>query len=81
MELEYALFMAEAEGLLDTHESKVQRMLKDLCHFRKSYGKVFNSNIWQFISVDYLSQFGLRPEDLNTYDKQRMASILETGRI
>jgi hypothetical protein len=78
MKLEYALFMAEAEGLLDTHESKVQRMLKDLCHFR---GKVFNSNIWQFISIDYLSQFGLCPEDLNTYDKQRMASVLETGRI
>ena len=28
MNLAQGLFMAEAEGYLDTHESKVQRMLK-----------------------------------------------------
>ena len=28
--LEYGLFMAEAEGYLDTHDSKINRLLKDI---------------------------------------------------
>lgn len=30
IDLEYGLFMAEAEGYLDTHDSKVNRLLKDI---------------------------------------------------
>ena len=30
IDLEYGLFMAEAEGYLDTHDSKINRLLKDI---------------------------------------------------
>jgi hypothetical protein len=33
--LEYGLFMAEAEGYLDTHDSKINRLLNDIeIHFQ-----------------------------------------------
>lgn len=75
MRLDYGLFMAEAEGLLDTHESKVQRVLRDL---RDRY----NDNCGDvYVEPNYLDSFDLEHEDLSEYDLQRIAKVVETGRI
>ena len=75
MNLAQGLFMAEAEGYLDTHESKVQRMLKDIQRlYNEGCGKLTVGN-------DYLSQFGLTFEELSGHDLRRMALMAENGRL
>ena len=75
MNLAQGLFMAEAEGYLNTHESKVQRMLKDI-------QRLYNEGCGQLtVGDNYLGQFGLSFEELNGYDIRRMASMAEHGRL
>lgn len=75
MDLSYGLFMAEAEGYLDTHESKVQRVLKDI-------QRLYNEGCGQLtIGDNYLDQFGLRFEELNEYDLRRIVSMAKNGRL
>lgn len=75
MNLAQGLFMAEAEGYLDTHESKVQRMLRDI-------QRLYNENCEKLtVGDDYLSKFGLTFEELTGHDLRRMAITAETGRI
>lgn len=75
MKLEYALFMAETEGLLDTHESKVQRVLKDVKNrYDAGQGELT-------VHDGYLEDFGLTFESLSGYDLQRIAKVVETGRL
>ena len=68
--LEYGLFMAEAEGYLDTHEGKVNRMLRDIRNQRRQGVTHMNLN------QEYVSQFGLEIEDLTIYDVQRCEQAL-----
>lgn len=75
MNLAYGLYMAEAEGYLDTHESKVQRVLKDIQHYyNEGYEKLT-------IGDEYLSQFGLTFRELTNNDIRRMALMAENGRL
>lgn len=68
MDLAYGLFMAETNGLLDTHESKVQKLLKDL-KAKAEYGL----DSWVIDDL-YLSNFGLKIEDLTAKDLRRIES-------
>lgn len=71
----YWLYMAETEGLLDTHESKVQRILKDLQARRKIQG-------WPFRVEDgYIEKFGLTFEELSGHDLSRIAKMAEYGHL
>lgn len=75
MNLAYGLFMAEAEGHLDTHESKVQRVLRDIQWlYEQGCGKLT-------VGDDYLSRFGLRFEELTGHDLRRMALMAENGHL
>ena len=75
MDLAYGLFMAEAEGYLDTHESKVQRVLKDI-------QRLYNEGCGEFIvESNYLENFGLTFEELTGHDLRRMALMAENGRL
>lgn len=75
MNLAYGLYMAEAEGHLDTHESKVQRMLKDI-------QRLYNEGCGQLtVGDNYLEQFGLKFEELNGHDLRRMALMAENGHL
>ena len=75
MDLSYGLFMAEAEGHLDTHESKVQKMLRDIQWLHDQGLERFT------INDEYLQRFGLKFEELTSHDMQRMAHTAETGRL
>ena len=75
MNLSYGLFMAEAEGYLDTHESKVQKMLRDIQWLHDQGLEKFT------INDAYLHRFGLKLEELTNHDMQRMAYTAETGRL
>lgn len=73
MKLSQGLFMAEAEGHLDTHESKVQRVLKDIqMRYRRGDEKLT-------VHDGYLKDFGLEFEDLTGHDLRRMAIMAEKG--
>ena len=75
MDLAYGLYMAENEGLLDTHESKVQRMLKDIQRlYEEGCGHLT-------VGDDYLSKFGLKFDELTGHDLRRMAIMAEKGRL
>ena len=75
MDLAYGLFMAEAEGYLDTHESKVQRVLKDI-------QRLYREGCGEFIvESGYLENFGLTFEELTGHDLRRMALMAESGRL
>ena len=75
MKLAQGLFMAEAEGYLDTHESKVQRMLKDI---QKRYHEGQEKLT---VHDGYLSDFDLEFEDLTGHDLRRMALMAENGHL
>ena len=62
MNLAYGLFMAEAEGYLDTHYSKVQALIKDL---KKKQRSGYDSYV---ITSSYLKKFDLTFEDLTSED-------------
>lgn len=73
--LDYALFMAEKEGHLDTHESKVQRVLRDI-QDKKLQG-------YDYFEIDdaYLFQFGLTTYDFTSDDLERCRKVAATGRL
>ena len=75
MDLSYGLFMAEAEGHLDTHESKVQKMLRDIQWLHEQGLERFT------INDEYLQRFGLKFEELTSHDMQRMAHTAENGHL
>ena len=72
--LAYGLFMAEAEGYLDTHESKMVRLLKDL------KGKHDCGITYVELDQDYVSQFGLDIESFTQKDVNRCERALLSGR-
>lgn len=75
MDLGYGLFMAEAEGYLNTHTSKMNRLLKDVRD--KYYAGVSSLTI----DSEYLSQFDLDMEDLTDNDYIRIGQVARTGRL
>ena len=66
MNLAYGLFMAEAEGYLDTHYSKVQALIKDL---KKKQRSGYDSYA---ITSSYLKKFDLTFEDLTREDWEQI---------
>ena len=74
MNLEYGLYMAETEGYLGTHYSKMQRLLKDV---QRVYweGKVDVLTI----DNDYLGEFGLTLDGLTAADFKRIEHTAKTG--
>ena len=66
MNLAYGLFMAEAEGYLDTHSSKVQALIKDL---KKKQRAGYDS---YSITASYLKKFDLTFEDLTSEDWEQI---------
>ena len=72
--LDYGLYMAEYEGYLDTKESKVNAMLKDIVD-RHNRGITYME-----LDQNYVSQFGLDIEDLTQSDVNRCEKALLSGR-
>lgn len=72
--LAYGLYMAECEGYLNTKESKVNAMLKDIVN------KHNRGITYMELDQDYVSQFGLDIEDLTQNDINRCERALLSGR-
>ena len=75
MYLNYGLYMAEAEGHLDTTESRKQRMLRDIRYkYNMGHDKLT-------INESYLAEFGLTFDDLTKSDYTRIDKVARTGRL
>lgn len=75
MYLKYGLYMAEAEGHLDTTESRKQRMLRDIRYkYNMGHDKLT-------INESYLAEFGLTFDDLTKSDYTRIDKVARTGRL
>ena len=75
MYLKYGLYMAEAEGHLDTTESRKQRMLRDIRYkYNMGHDKLT-------INESYLAEFGLTFDDLTDSDYIRIDKVARTGRL
>lgn len=75
MNLGYGLFMAEAEGYLNTTESKIQKMLRDIRYkYNMGHDKLT-------INESYLAEFGLTFDDLTDSDYTRIDKVARTGRL
>ena len=75
MYLNYGLHMAEAEGHLDTTESRKQRMLRDIRYkYNMGHDKLT-------IDESYLADFGLTFDDLTKSDYTRIDKVARTGRL
>ena len=75
MYLKYGLYMAEAEGHLDTTESRKQRMLRDIRYkYNMGHDKLT-------INESYLAEFGLTFDDLTKSDYARIDKVARTGRL
>ena len=75
MYLKYGLYMAEAEGHLDTTESRKQRMLRDIRYkYNMGHDKLT-------INESYLVEFGLTFDDLTDSDYIRIDKVARTGRL
>ena len=75
MYLKYDLYMAEAEGHLDTTESRKQRMLRDVRYkYNMGHDKLT-------INESYLAKFGLTFDDLTKSDYTRIGKVARTGRL
>lgn len=74
--LDYALFMAETEGYLDTHTSKINRLYKDIKRL-KDTGEI------SYLELDnnYLAQFGLTEADLTPDIVAKCQRIADVGRL
>lgn len=72
--LAYGLFMAEEEGYLDTRESKMVRLLKDL-KSKHDCGITYVN-----LNQDYVSQFGLDIGSFTQKDVSRCERALLSGR-
>lgn len=75
--LAYNLYMAEAEGYLDTHESKMQRLLREI---KNMYDDI-DGRGQILMTEDYLEQFGLSWKTLNENDLSRIQYTATTGRL
>ena len=67
--LAYWLYMAEEEGYLDTHYSKVSALIKDITK-RGMRGETELT-----LNDIYLCQFGLSLDELTEKDNRRIAKI------
>ena len=67
--LAYGLFMAEEEGYLDTHYSKISALIKDITK-RGMQGETELT-----LNNTYLCQFGLSFDELTEKDYQRIVKI------
>lgn len=67
--LDYYLYMAEEEGYLDTHYSKISALIKDITK-RGMRGETELT-----LNNAYLCQFGLSFGELTEKDYQRIAKI------
>lgn len=67
--LDYYLYMAEKEGYLDTHYSKISALIKDITK-RGMRGETKLT-----LNNTYLCQFGLSLGELTEKDYQRIAKI------
>lgn len=75
MNLGYGLFMAEAEGYLNTTESKIQKMLRDIRYkYNMGHDKLTINEL-------YLAEFGLTFDDLTDSDYTRIDKVARTGRL
>ena len=75
MYLNYGLYMAEAEGYLNTKESCKQRMLRDIRYkYNMGHDKLT-------IDESYLADFGLTFDDLTKSDYTRIDKVARTGRL
>lgn len=75
MYLKYGLYMAEAEGHLDTTESRKQRMLRDIRYkYNMGHDKLTINEL-------YLAEFGLTFDDLTKSDYTRIDKVARTGRL
>ena len=74
--LDYALFMAEQEGYLNTHTSKINRLLKDIKRMR-DIGEI------AYLELDnhYLAQFGLTEADLNDDIVAKCQKVADVGHV
>lgn len=75
MNLAYGLYMAETEGLLDTHESKMQKMLKDI---QTRY--VSNNGNFK-VPEGYIESFGLTFEELTGHDLVQLVNMATKGHL
>ena len=75
MDLGYGLFMAEAEGHLNTTEGRKQRMLRD-SRYKQNMGHTKLT-----INAEYLSDFDLTFDDLTDADYRRIDKVARTGRL
>ena len=75
MYLKYGLYMAEAEGHLDTTESRKQRMLREI-RYKYNMG---HDNLT--IDESYLADFGVTFDDLTKSDYTRIDKVARTGRL
>ena len=68
IDLAYGLYMAEAEGYLDTHDGKVNRMVKDIEDSLRSGNGVSIDN-------DFCNQYNLEFDDLTSYDLSKIENV------
>jgi hypothetical protein len=68
--LAFNLYMAEAEGYLDTHEGKIKRLLRDL---KAVYGKEDYEDI---MTDHFLARYNLSVDGLSTPNIMRIKSAL-----
>lgn len=69
MTLEYGLFIAEAEGLLDTRESKIQRIIKAV----RNYPDAVMPNL-VFYSI--CKENGIEPGTLTRAEMSRITTAI-----
>ena len=71
----FNLMVADSEKQFGSHESKVQKLLKDIQE-RSLAGQVSLT-----LDDSYLSNFGLAFEDFTNIDFQRMAKMAANGHL
>ena len=67
--LDYYLYMAEEEGYLNTHYSKISALIKDI------EKRAMRGETELTLNNTYLCQFGLSLDELTEKDYQRIAKI------
>ena len=68
MDLPYGLYMAECEGYLDTQESKINKIIKDLKD-NIPLEKVVNGTLGELVS-----DYGLDPDTLTNLECERICA-------
>lgn len=67
--LDYYLYMAEEEGYLDTHYSKISALIKDITK------RAMRGETELTLNNTYLCQFGLSLDELTEKDFQRITKV------